>query len=161
MENQFNMRHFVLTSEGNNPFPRIINWSMVFDVRKLTREKYRELPPFIMLNIEISQDGILPDMIISPFLLLSKAAMEVVNLYDPTIPYQIFALFGLTGQAGKIYYCPILLKQNDISEKGLPLFQVKNKGRTETILCLDLAESLLERGAIGFGLKVWNENISK
>jgi len=149
------MRYFMLTHEGNNPFPRIVNWSKVLDSRKLSRQKYQELPSFIALDMEFSADGILPDIIVDPFLLLSKEAMEVVNLYDSTIPFRIIVLFDLERKTSCIYYCPILLEKTCCSGEEIPLFQVKIRDKKKTVIRLDLAESLLERGATGLDLKLW------
>ena len=87
------MKYFILTNGDKNPFPQILNWSQTIDVRKLTRDEYQKIPPFIQLNAKLGMDGIFPDVIVKPFLLLSRPAIEVMALYDPDIPFLFFVLF--------------------------------------------------------------------
>lgn len=150
------MKYFILSAEGQNPFPWILNWSQKLDVKKLNRDHFQELPAFIMLDMKIPEGGILPDIINSPFPLFSKNAMEVINLYDSTIPFQVMALFDIEKKKSGVYYCPILLEEPDSIRYELPLFQIKVKGIKKTIIRLDLIESLLERRAIGMELKEFN-----
>ncbi|MGL5437593.1 MAG: hypothetical protein ACRDBO_19765 [Lachnospiraceae bacterium] len=153
MAYQHKMKYFIMSDEGQNPFPWIINWSQRVDIKKLTRDKYLELPSFIMLDMKLHEDGILPDIITSPFPLFSKIVMEVVNLYDSTIPFQMMALFDIEGKKSCVYYCPILLEEQNPMRYELPLFQIRVKGAKKTIIRLDLVESLLERKAMGIELK--------
>ena len=84
------MKYFILTNGDKDPFPQILNWSQTIDVRKLTRDEYQKIPPFIQLNAKLGMDGIFPDVIVKPFLLLSRPAIEVMALYDPDIPFLFF-----------------------------------------------------------------------
>ncbi len=163
------MKYFVLTSKGKNPFPQIINWSQSIDVRKLTRNEYRELPAFILLNAKLGMDGVFPDVIEKPVLLFSRTAMEVTALYDSDIPFLFAALFDTEKGECASYYCPVLEEEDCLAGKpgpgqrgiildrrkmnGLPLFRVRIGLESATIIRMDLAESLLEREASGLKLK--------
>ncbi|ANU46799.1 hypothetical protein ADH76_31635 [Enterocloster clostridioformis] len=164
-----NMKYFKLINRENHPFPRIINWNHSLDIRKLNRRDYQSLPPFILLNMETGLDAFLPDILISPFLLVSRNVMEVIALYDSDIPFRFAALFDTEHGESAGYYCPILAEEEcvaaDISSgrgelrldrermTDLPLFLVRRGDRRETLLRLDLAESLLGREATGIELQ--------
>lgn len=163
------MKYFILTNGDKNPFPQIINWSQTIDVRKLTREEYQKMPPFIQLNAKLGMDGVFPDVIAKPFLLLSRPAMEVTALYDSTIPFLFFVLFDTEKGECSSYFCPVLededclvkmpgLRQREIildrqKMRGIPLFRVRNGPDSHTIIRMDLAESVMERKIVGLELE--------
>lgn len=163
------MKYFILTNGDKNPFPQIINWSQTIDVRKLTRDEYQKIPPFIQLNAKLGIDGIFPDVIVKPFLLLSRPAMEVTALYDLNIPFLFFVLFDTEKGECASYYCPVLEEEECLAGKprpgqrgiildrrkmnGLPLSRVRIGLESATIIRMDLAESLLEREIVGMELK--------
>ena len=163
------MRYFLLTDSGRNPFPEIRGWSQVLDVRKMNRRKYRELPSSFPLKMRTGVDHILPDILLSPFLLLSEPAKDVVSFYDPEIPWCFAVLFGDSGKECASYFWPILEEVDCVLEepytgegavrlderkmKGLPFFQTWVKDRKKTVIRMDLAESLLMRHAVGLELQ--------
>ena len=163
------MKYFTLTNGDKNPFPQILNWSQSVDVRKLTRDEYQKIPPFIQLNAKLGMDGIFPDVIVKPYLLLSRSAMEVTALYDPDIPFLFFVLFDTEKGECASYYCPVLEEKECLARQpgpgqreivldrekfsGVPLFRVRTGTESAVVIRMDLAESLLEREAIGLKLK--------
>ncbi|MFW6677047.1 hypothetical protein ACOAOT_05235 [Lacrimispora sp. AGF001] len=163
------MKYFILTNGDKNPFPHILNWSQTIDVRKLTRDEYQKIPPFIQLNAKLGMDGIFPDVIVKPFLLLSRSAMEVTALYDRDIPFLFFVLFDTEKGECASYYCPVLEEEECLVKQpgpgqreivldrekisGAPLFRVRTGTESAVVIRMDLAESLLEREAIGLKLK--------
>lgn len=164
------MKYFILTNGDKNPFPQIINWSQSIDVRKLTRDEYQKMSPFIQLNAKLGMDGAFPDVIARPpFLLLSRPAMEVTALYDSAIPFLFFVLFDTEKGECSSYFCPVLeeedclvkipgLRQRELildrqKMRGIPLFRVRNGLESHTVIRMDLAESFLERKIVGVELK--------
>lgn len=163
------MKYFILSNGENNPFPEVINWSQTIDVRKLTRTEYQKLPNFTLLNAKIGLDGIFPNFIEKPILLFSREAMEVISLYDTSIPFLFAALFDTRKGECSSYFCPVLEEEKCLARQlkpgqrdiilnrekmsGFPLFRVKTGMGSATIIRMDLAESLLEREAVGIGLK--------
>ena len=163
------MKYFILTNGDKNPFPQILNWSQSIDVRKLTRDEYQKMPPFIQLNAKLGMDGIFPDVIVKPFLLLSRSAMEVTSLYDPDIPFLFFVLFDTEKGECASYFCPVLEEEECLARppgpgqreivldrkkiRGVPLFRVRTGIESAVVIRMDLAESLLERKSVGVELK--------
>lgn len=162
------MRYFLLRDSGRNPFPEIRGWSQALDIRKLNRREYRELPSSFRLEMRTGMDHMLPDILLSPFLLLSAQAMDVVSFYDPEIPWCFAILFDNAGKECASYFCPILEEVDCVLEepyqeggtvrldrrkmKGLPFFHIWLKDRKKTVIRMDLAESLLMRHAVGLDL---------
>lgn len=163
------MRYFLLTDSKRNPFPEIVGWSQALNIRKMNRGEYQELPSSFQLNMRTGMDHILPDILVTPFLLLSEPAMHVVSFYDPEIPWCFAVLFGDSGKECASYFCPILEEEDCAVEevyregetvrldrrkmKGLPLFRIRVKDRKKTVIRMDLAESLLMRHAVGLELE--------
>lgn len=163
------MKYFMIVKAENNPFPEIVNWNRSLDVRLLCRQSYRSLPPFLMLDMRLDLDAYMPDILVSPFLLLSREAMETVILYDQELPFVFAALFDTKQGVCGSYYCPVpedvdciaersgngeirvLLEQGQIG--GRALFRVTVQDKKRAVIRMDLAESLLARDITGLELR--------
>lgn len=141
------MEYFTLTSQKGNPIPQIKNWFGKIDVRKLNRNEYKELPKFILLDMKTGTDICYPDILTEPFFLVSREAMGVIRMYEEDMPFLFFALFDTEQEESASYYCPILEEDN----KKAAIYREGNRGH-EIKIRLDLAESLLLRGASGMEL---------
>lgn len=139
-------RYLHLTAQQGNPVPRVTGWQGILDVRKLNRHDYRSLPAHLLLKMETGVDTIYPDILIDPVLLVSEEAMEVIRLYDRTMHFLSVVLSDNVREESVAYYCPVL------EEDGEILYRTKQPGGSEIWICEELAESLLERGAVGMEL---------
>ena len=139
-------RYLHLTAQNGNPIPRVIGWQGKLDVRKLNRHDYRSLPAHLLLKMETGMDTIYPDILTDPVLMVSEEAMEVIRLYDRTMPFLPVVLSDNAGEQSVAYFCPVL------EEEGEILYRVERPGGFEIRICEELAESLLERGAVGMEL---------
>lgn len=139
-------RYLHLTAQQGNPIPRVTGWQGILDVRKLNRHDYRSLPAHLLLKMETGVDTIYPDILIDPVLLVSEEAMEVIRLYDRTMPFLSVVLSDNAREQSVAYYCPVL------EEEGEILYRTKRPGGSEIRICEELAESLLDRGAVGMEL---------
>ena len=61
------------------------------------------------------------------------------------------ALFEAERQESASYFCPVLEESNEVQDK--PIYRLFKKEGNEIRIRLDLAESLLARGAIGLILE--------
>lgn len=164
-----NLKYFILTNKEKNPLLQIMNVNQSIDIRKLNRKEYQNMPSYVLLNAKLGIDGIFPDIIEKPVFLLSRAAMEVIGLYDSNIPFLFFVLFDTDKEVCASYFYPILEEEDCLAQKlgpgqrelildwskmtGIPLFRIRTGTESAVIIRMDLAESLLERGAIGLNLK--------
>lgn len=144
------MEYFLLKTQSGNPIPQICSWYGKLDERKLTRQHYKELPGCVLLDMKTGMDILYPDMVTEPFLLVSKGVMDVLKMYEKDMPFLFAALFDTDKGESVSYYLPILAEGNE--ECGEAIYRIKNKNRWEIRLRLDLAESLLARGAEGMEL---------
>lgn len=144
------MEYFLLKTQSGNPIPQICSWYAKLDERKLTRQHYKELPGCVLLDMKTGMDILYPDMITEPFLMVSKGVMDVLKMYEKDMPFLFAALFDTDKGESVSYYLPILAEGNE--ECGEAIYRIKNRNRWEIRLRLDLAESLLARGAEGMEL---------
>lgn len=146
-EDRHARRHYLhLTAQKGNPIPRVTAWQGKLDVRKLNRRDYRSMPAHLLLKMETGMDTIYPDILTDPVLMVSEEAMEVIRLYDRMMPFLPVVLSDHAREESKAYYCPVL------EEEGETIYRIERPGGSEIWICEELAESLLERGAVGMAL---------
>lgn len=167
------MKYFILLNNEENRMPAVVNWYGKINLRNINRESYTKLPQFTLLDMKVGSHSSYSDLITQPFLLVSKGARAVIHLYDNTIPYKTTVLFDLEKGESAVYYLPILEKVDCISVKSefnmdksvikklimdeykivdRPFFILDGVSTNYYVIRMDLAESLLERNAIGIGL---------
>ena len=61
--------------------PRIMNLFGKLDIRDIQLKTYPKLPERLVLFVEPSDKNIFTDIILSPFLLVSPAVLEVIKMY--------------------------------------------------------------------------------
>ena len=103
-----------------------------------------------MLEMKTGVDAVYPDIMTSPVLMVSEEAMEAILLYDQQMPFFFLALFDTEKEESVSYYCPVLAEDTDGGKEAL--YQIKRREGYEIRICEELAESLLERGAVGMEL---------
>ena len=145
------LSQFVVKGQKGNPIPRIVSWYGKVDSRKLNRKEYRKLPPCVLLEMETGMDILYPDVLLEPVFLVSREVMELLVHYDNRIPFLFVALFEAERQESASYFCPVLEESNEVQDK--PIYRLFKKEGNEIRIRLDLAESLLARGAIGLILE--------
>ncbi len=145
------LSQFVLKGQKGNPIPRIVDWYGKLDTRKLNRKEYRKLPQYVLLEMEMGEDILYPDMLFTPVFLVSSEVMELLIHYDETIPFIFMALFATDQEESASYFCPILEESDGVQDK--PIYRLTREGKSEIYVRLDLAESLLSREVIGIALE--------
>lgn len=144
-------KYLTLISQEGNPVPQVINWYGKLDVRKMNRRDYKKIPAPLMLEMQTGLDVVYPDIMTAPILMVSEEAMEVILLYDRQMPYLFMALFDILKEESVSYYCPVLAENADGGREAL--YQIKRQNGSEIRICEELAESLLDRGMVGMGLR--------
>lgn len=142
------MEYFTLTSQEGNPIPRIINWYEKIDIRKLNRQDYKQIPRLLLLDMQNGTDLLFPDILTEPFFMVSREAMEVIRMYEENMPFLFIALFDAENDESASYYCPILVADNEEAA----IYKKKTINKSLIKIRLDLAESLLQRKAVGLSL---------
>lgn len=168
------MKYFELTLNRDiyKTAPKLINWYRVQDVRLIKWETYHKLQKRQIYNIEPSSETIFTDIVSFPFLLVSPMVKNVIKMYGDEVIFREIILMDSQNEIEQVYYLPVMRENLEIElsnimkndnlnyHKNLPqwivnknIFWVSQKGERHTIISLDLAESLLHRGAIGLQLK--------
>lgn len=103
----------------------------------------------LVLEMRTGTDVIYPDIMTDPLLMVSEGVMEVIRLYDKTMPFLFVVLFDAVREESASYYCPVLTEENE----GEVIYRVKCLQGYEIRICKELVESLLDRGAVGMELR--------
>lgn len=143
-------RYLTVKAQKGNPLPQIINWYGKLDTRNVNRADYRKIPAPLMLEMRAGTDVVYPDMMLSPILMVSEEAMEVILLYDKQMPFFFLTLFDAAREENVPYYCPVPAEDSGGGREAL--YRIRKQEGSEIIICEELAESLLARGAVGMEL---------
>ncbi len=167
------MEYFLIETNEKNKIPYKINKNRAVDIRLLTREKFRRIPMWNMMEMDFPMEGFFPDLLCSPCILVSKCVMETIIMYQPDVPYKGVKLWDRESGANATYSMPVLNEVECISDetiynktgnrivklvldrekiKPYAVFRIKGYGRNCIAGRLDFVESILRRGARGIEL---------
>lgn len=147
-----------MLNEEHNSMPRVINWFSVIQPKNLYENRFEKLPRFFQFDMRLDNDYIFTDVITNPFLLLSREAASVLNMYDDSIKYICSFLFDKKKKVNMIYFLPLISTLDCFGQKGNKvIFILKTSFSYQIIVRMDFIESLLSRGAKGITLKVFKE----
>lgn len=148
------MQYYRLREMERNQYPTLKNWYDIINPRYLNRRSYFRIPECSLVEISADEETVFADMLMQPFMMVSKDFAEVVHAYDQSIPFRAVVLLDYRNHYNFIYQLPILAQ---VSEKDRQqeqvLYQWTGGGKNETHIRKDLAESLLRRRAVGMGLE--------
>lgn len=168
------MKYFLIGTDEKNRIPYNINKNRAVDIRMLTREGISTLPMWNIISMDLPDEGFFPDLICSPFILMSKSCMKTAVMYQPDIIYRGVKLWDRDSGVNRTYYLSILdeldcmsvqtqfnttgnritrlvLDRDRIGENAV--FRIKGYNRGCIAGRLDFVESLLCREAGGITLE--------
>lgn len=167
------MKYFLIETDDKNKIPYGINKNRAIDIRLLTREKFNTLPLWNVVEMDFPEEGFFPDIICSPFLLLSEECIKTVMMYQPDIIYKGVKLWDRNSGINATYFLTVLdeleclsdkTQYNTIGNRILKpvldeqkvdiniLFKVKGLSGDSIIGRLDFVESILRRDVRGIKL---------
>lgn len=168
------MQHFLIEAETKDHLPEIINWYDKIKPQYVNEMSAHMLEEWVLLDVNMNQDTIFPDILSDPYFLMSKDAAEVVRQYEPGINMIGVNLFSRTYRIFLPYFLPILpiinclsIKSEFINEdidlsRGViiesktserALFQLAGIETQRVVIRLDLLESILRRGAVAIHIQ--------
>ena len=150
------MEYFILSAQRGNPVPQIGNWYGKLDVRKLNRKDYRELPEYFLMEMKTGTDILYPDVMLTPFFMVSREAMEIIRMYEEKMPFLYIVIIDTHKRESRSYFCPVLAEADGECREAV--YRVRKGNEWEVRIRLDLAESLLLRGAEGMELALPEED---
>ena len=160
------MQHFLIEAETRNPLPEIINWYDKIKPQYINEMNAHKIKEWTLLDVNMSQNTIFPDILSNPFFLLSKDIARLVNKYEPGIKMIGVNIFSRKYRIFLPYFLPILpvinclsiqsefingdidIRRGVIIEKettNRALFQLAGIKKQRVIIRLDLLESILRR----------------
>ncbi|MBQ6887075.1 MAG: hypothetical protein IJN54_06145 [Lachnospiraceae bacterium] len=168
------MKYFLIEMDEKNKNPYNINKNQVIDIRKLTRENLNSMPLWNIVEMDFPMEGFFPDVICSPFILLSEICMKTVMMYQPDVPYKGMKLWDKESGVNANYFLPILDEVDCMSDKTelnsvgnrivklvldkekigtKVVFKIKGYDRKGIVGRMDFVESILRRDARGIKLE--------
>ncbi len=171
------MKYFLIGTDEKNRNPYNINKNRAVDIRMLTREGIRTLPRWNIIGMNLPDEGFFPDLICSPFILMSHSCIGTAVMYQPDIIYRGVKLWDRDSGVNRTYYLSVLdeldcmsgqtqfntvgnritrlvLDRDRIGENAV--FRIKGYNRYNKGCIagrLDFVESLLCRGIEGITLE--------
>ena len=167
------MKYFLIETDEKNHIPYNINKNHAIDVRMLTREDFDRLPMWNIVEMDFPREGFFPDMICSPFLLLSEIYLKTVMMYQPDVLFKGIKLWNKETGINATYILTILngpecmsakTQINSVGNRILKLVLDKEKVASKAVFrfkeCdkngiigrMDFVESILRRGIKGIKL---------
>lgn len=145
----------------------VVKWRAVINDRWINHHDFHLLPPRSLLEMVTMEHPVLPEIITSPFILISEMFHSVMKMYgDPFLEKDVI-LIDHKKNIMKRYFLVLfdIFEGRIMPDNGLEItcpnhllteknvFSVLMNGRVETIISLDVAESLLQRDALGIELE--------
>ena len=169
------MKYYLLKNEEGNAIPTLLHYNRRREAERGRMEKKIRLEESLVMTMRLGRDFVYPDVMASPLFLLSQKAARLLSFYEEKLAFLPIVLFG-EGDSLEwaVYQRPLLEKRDVLSEQSVwtkdkkdvrtivlnrekvrekSIFQIGRVFSTYIILRMDLAESLLDRGAIGIGLQ--------
>lgn len=166
------MRYYVLeVDRGYLHTPKLKHWYRQLDIQNMKKGVYDSIPKRTLFQIEEHPDTVFVDVIVKPFLLVSNAIKECLELYEPNLTFKEFILLDSKYRKTKDYYLPTLrfvdcltsnckfnldhselfyieLDKEKVGERSI--FVLQGVSNQYVVVRLDVLESFLLRGATGF-----------
>lgn len=168
------MKYFLLeTNKGITHLPQLIDWHRKIDDRNLHIESAYKLADKIIIFVKGKEDTFYPDIISKPALLMSKAAKEVVMMYEPRTIWKNIILLDKENENLERYFLPVFeevycldqesvynMDQSNLKKiildaatvKEHNIFRIAGVGGQYIVANLDIVESMLKRGMRGMGV---------
>lgn len=167
------MKYFLIETDDKNRIPYGINKNRAIDVRLLSREKLNTFPLWNVVEMNFPEEGFFPDIICSPFILLSEDCIKTVMMYQKDIICKGIKLWDRESGENATYFLTILDELECISDKTQynsmgnrilklvldqekirdnAVFKVKGFASNSFVGRLDFIESILRRDVRGIRL---------
>lgn len=152
--------------------PQIMNWYKEIDERYLHYGTFHKVAEKTVLYISSNKSTYYPEIITTPFLMISKKIKDILKLYEPNMGYRQVILIDFNNDKATQYFIPHIKRFDCLTEKSefnkfhtslkrividsrkvgdSCIFELDNVSDRHIIVRMDFLESILRRGAmIGF-----------
>lgn len=167
------MKYFMIETDDKNRIPYSINKNNAIDIRLLSRERFNTLPLWNVVEMNFPEEGFFPDIICSPFILLSEDCVKTALMYQKGILYKGIKLWDRKSGENTTYFLTVFDELDCMSDKtqynsvgnrilklvlkeqkikDMAIFKVKGYVSSSFIGRMDFVESILRRGIRGIRL---------
>lgn len=168
------MKYYLIETDPGNYIPYAINVNRAIDTRYANKENAHKIPDCCVVDMKTPMEVFFPDILISPFLMVSDTVAEVISMYSPETMYKsIYLLESETGLYADYYMAfieeldclsdktrtsrggtellEIVLRKEVVSSKAV--FRISGYEHTYLIGRMDFMESIIRRDVEGFQIK--------
>lgn len=164
------MRYFYIGEDKEiTNKPQIMNWYKKIDERNLHYGTYHKVPEKIVLYIKSNKETYYPEVISTPFFMISKKIKDIIKLYEPNMGYRQVILIDFDNEKATQYFIPHLKRFDCLTEESKfnkyhslltkividsnkvgdsCIFELDNVSDRHIIVRMDFLESMLRRGAM-------------
>lgn len=167
------MKYFLIEMDDKNMIPYNINRNHAVDIRMLTKDDFDRLPMWNIVEMDFPREGFFPDMICTPFLLLSETYLKTIMMYQADILFKGIKLWNKESGINATYMLTVLNETECMSNKtqfnsarnrilklvldkekvsSKAVFRFKECDKNGIIGRMDFVESILRRGIKGIKL---------
>lgn len=167
------MKYFLIETDDKNRIPYNINKNHAIDIRMLNKNDFDRLPMWNIVEMDFPQEGFFPDMISSPFLLLSETYLKTIMMYHADVLFKGIKLWHKESGINATYMLTVLYETDCMSDKtqfnsvgnrilklvldkekvsSKAVFRFKKCDKNGIIGRMDFVESILRRGIKGIKL---------
>ncbi|MFI3212233.1 MAG: hypothetical protein R3Y24_02730 [Eubacteriales bacterium] len=169
------MRYFLIKVDPiYTSAPDVRDFNRHLDKKHLTKEEHYKIKNRFLITVEPQNKTIFTDVCVTPSFMVTGKLKSVIDLYIPKTVYKEVVLLDQKNSKVETYYLPILpqvdcltieseLLPNNLGVKKIvldlekannySLFRIAHLINDYFIVRLDMAESILRRGAIGVHLE--------
>lgn len=169
------MRYYLMKKDPQfSRAPDVINWYGKIKVQDIKPGNYHLLPERLLLQIRANQNMDFIKILITPFFLVSEEIRECLELYEPLLGFKEIVLLDKKYKQAQEYFLPtldevdcltekceyhrsrshLLYTQIDLNKVGdKSIFYLTGISHNYVVVRLDVAESMIRRGARGFLLE--------
>ncbi len=152
-----NVKYFILRQHPffSDTF-RLRGWQGQIDPRWICFQDFHKTPRQCVLTAELREFTPFPDMVTTPFLLLSDRMFHVADMYGEPIYSRDVVVMSVPEKESRHYHLvlPETLEDGHVRWGENHLFYMaRDSGERELAASLDYVESVLRRGAIGLALE--------
>lgn len=177
------MKYFLVKqNESQKDMPKISNWYKKVDKHSLDKREYNKIPYRTVLSIDPNSNVKFVDIIICPFLLISKDLKKLIILFEPNLKFKEFFLQDSINGKMKEYFFPLLesidclykdsifnldksvIKKGIIDESKLKdkaIFLIKNMNSQQIVMRMDLVEAIIRRDYTGISFIELEKNVEE
>lgn len=150
------MKYFEASVDKNYVPPLPIGGFGTIDKITLRKKRIYEMPQNLFFLTQDHMQTVFTDVITFPCFMVSGMVKDVMLSYNPFIKFARAVLYNRKRGTSAEYYIPFLGWEEAPEKekiKGREALEIRNGDNSYVIMRMDLAESILRRGAVGIGLK--------